>query len=44
MSLTGEHHGATLIRSPVMKAFHPDIDTAVFYAVTGFCALLMLAL
>jgi len=27
-----------------MKTIHPDIDTAVFYAVTAFCAILMLAL
>ncbi|MFY9328665.1 MAG: hypothetical protein WAO76_11715 [Georgfuchsia sp.] len=30
--------------SVAMKAIHPDIDTAVFYAVTVFCAMLMLAL
>jgi hypothetical protein len=31
-------------RSVAMKVFHPDIDTAVFYVVTTFCAVLMLAL
>lgn len=38
------HHGGTQSRSVAMKVFHPDIDTAVFYAVTVFCAVLLMAL
>jgi hypothetical protein len=36
---------ATLhLRSVAMNVFPTDIDTAVFYAVTSFCVVLMLAL
>ncbi|CAG4882485.1 protein of unknown function [Georgfuchsia toluolica] len=44
MSHYPPHHDDTLSRSVVMKIIHPDVDTAVFYAVTVFCAVLMLAM
>lgn len=43
LSYCSPHHGCS-IKEKAMKALHPDIDTAVFYAVTVFCAVLLMAL
>ena len=37
------HHGFTF-QENAMQIIHPDIDTAVFFVITTFCAILMLAL
>jgi hypothetical protein len=37
------HHGVSP-QENAMQIIHPDIDTAVFYVITTFCAILMLAL